>query len=654
MADPQDNLDIQRAIADALRDQLDLARLNNDEIRDILNRTSLTTDQRRAILKLTRDTNKELTKNASLAEGLNDEFRTEKAIQSDINKSTSVRNSLIVEARQARADGNRELASALTNQARQVQNNTAALKQELEVAEDINEAFGLGGQALQTLNKLTGGQFKGLNDVLKVSREQIGNEVIKAKAAGKTFSSTKGLGIVAKNLGKELLKGKNIFLLLLEATNRASNEINRFQKELGISYSSALALRNEFTLAAAKSGDLFVNSKKLQEAFFELKDAVGFVFDASSRASETFLNLSKRIGLSASEAGNLVLLTRLQSKNTEEVTSNLFKGANASAKLFGTTATAKDILVSAANASKGLQAALSATPGALVKAAAAAKAFGVELSALETTQKSLLSFEQSISAELEAELLTGRQLNLEKARLAALNNDLATVGEELKNQQIDLTAFNNMNVIQAEKMAAAMGMTRDALGEAVLRQELQSKTLDEINEKFGEQTFEQAKALSAQDKLNALMESFMAVAGDLGVVLAPILDLAASLLAFIRPILQAIGAIAGGLGTVVSGLTSALGIDALSNAMAGGLTTVNDAVLFNPEDKFSIVASTSPGELTQATSDIAGTSRGMSRDDLDYLISGINSKEVRFDSYTASGPQGIINTERRQASNLFA
>ena len=50
---------------------------------------------------------------------------------------------------------------------------------------------------------------------------------------------------------------------------------------------------------------------------------------------------------------------------------------------------------------------------------------------------------------------------------------------------------------------------------------------------------------------------------------------------------------------------------------------------------------------------------GIERDDgepgwLGKLISGINSKEVRFDSYAASGPQGIVNTERRQPSNLFA
>lgn len=646
---------------DLLDDMLTIARENNSEIRSRIDLelknnkyTNINRDERATILQLLRDSNRELSKTSALNSFATSELREQKTIENDINKSKKLATKLNNEANQQAQKGNYDVAASLRNQADQVKTVTKDLENEKKVADNVNESFGFSGQALSAINKMTGGQFKALNDVLKTSKSQLGTMSLQGKLAKGTKGSMQALGVLGKNFATQLFKGKNIFLILLEAANRASNEINRFQKELGIGYSNAVALRSEFSLMAAKSGDLFINSKKLQEAFFELKNSVGFFFDTSSKASETFLNLNKRIGLAANEAANLTLLTRLQGKNTEEVTSNLFKGANAAGRLAGTTATAKDILSSAAKSSKGLQAALSASPGILIKAAAAAKAFGVELSSLESTQKSLLNFEQSIGAELEAELLTGRQLNLEKARLAALNNDLATVGEELKNQQIDLASFGNMNFIQQEKIANALGMSRDTLGDALLKQELQSRSLDEINEKFGKQTYEQAKALSAQDKMNALMESLTAVMGDIGVVLAPVLDLVASLLALVRPILQLVGFIAGGLGSAVSGITSALGIDALSNAMAGGLTTVNDAVLFNPEDKFSIVASTSEGALAQATSDISGGNNGISRNDLDYLISGINSKEVRFDSYSASGPQGIINTERRQASNLFA
>ena len=66
-------------------------------------------------------------------------------------------------------------------------------------------------------------------------------------------------------------------------------------------------------------------------------------------------------------------------------------------------------------------------PKLIAEAVATAKSLGMELSKVEGIADSLLDFESSISAELEAELLLNKDINLEKARQAALNNDLATV-----------------------------------------------------------------------------------------------------------------------------------------------------------------------------------------------------------------------------------
>jgi phage shock protein A len=161
MADnPQDNLSFQEQLNRAIQEQLQLSRLNNDEIREILDRTELTADARRKILQLTRDTNRELSKNASLVEGLNEEFRETKDIDKDINKATQLRNSLIAEAGQARANGNRELSSALANQARTVQNTIGNLEQERNIAQEIDNSFGAMGKSLGFINKLTGGKIK--------------------------------------------------------------------------------------------------------------------------------------------------------------------------------------------------------------------------------------------------------------------------------------------------------------------------------------------------------------------------------------------------------------------------------------------------------------------------------------------------------------
>ena len=79
---------------------------------------------------------------------------------------------------------------------------------------------------------------------------------------------------------------------------------------------------------------------------------------------------------------------------------------------------------------------------------------------------------QSIEKELEAELLLGKDINLEKARTAALNNDLATLAEEIaRTSRHSSRIWCKMNRIEQEALAAAVGMGREELGEMLFTQE---------------------------------------------------------------------------------------------------------------------------------------------------------------------------------------
>ena len=65
------------------------------------------------------------------------------------------------------------------------------------------------------------------------------------------------------------------------------------------------------------------------------------------------------------------------------------------------------------------------------------------LETVDGIASSLLNFEESIQNELEAELLIGKDINLEKARLLALNNDLAGLSSELADNEEIINAFAN-------------------------------------------------------------------------------------------------------------------------------------------------------------------------------------------------------------------
>jgi hypothetical protein len=129
----------------------------------------------------------------------------------------------------------------------------------------------------------------------------------------------------------------------------------------------------------------------------------------------------------------------------------------------------------------------------IAKAAVEARKLGVSLDDVTKIADSLLNFEQSIEDELSAELLTGKQLNLEEARRLALNNDFEGVAREINNQIGSAAEFSEMNRIQQEAMAKAVGMTADQLASALVEQEaLKAVGHDLIGEE--KEAYEAAKA----------------------------------------------------------------------------------------------------------------------------------------------------------------
>ena len=95
----------------------------------------------------------------------------------------------------------------------------------------------------------------------------------------------------------------------------------------------------------------------------------------------------------------------------------------------------------------------------------------MELQEVAAAGRSLLNFEESISNELNAELLLGKQINLERARLAALTGDYEELTREINKNIGDFGDFTQMNVLQQESLAKAVGMQADQLADILFKQE---------------------------------------------------------------------------------------------------------------------------------------------------------------------------------------
>jgi len=391
---------------------------------------------------------------------------------------------------------------------------------------------------------------------------------------------------------KALLTSEAAMLAFAKGAIQGSDNIANLQRELGISADAAFDLRNGLAIAAFESEKLFITSQDLAVSFSELTKQTGLVADFGGETLVTFSTLTEQLGLSSEEAGKLTLLSRIQGKNTEDILENTVSTVSSLVKQNGVAVNVKGVLSDVANVSDAIAVSLGKNPVAIAEAATQARLFGSNLEQVDKIASSLLDFESSIASELEAELLTGKQLNLEKARLLALNNDLAGLSEELANNEGIIEAFASGNRIQQEAAAAALGMQRDELAKIALQQDYNNMSAEQFKSIYGDVTYESLQSQSASEKFASALEKIQGIIGDISIVFAPIIDGFANLVTYIaksKTGLAALSVIAGGLAALslansianifstFSKIPFGVGIPLAIGATAGLLATISSA-----------------------------------------------------------------------------
>ena len=496
-------------------------------------------------------------------------------------------------------------------------------------------------------------QLETLNDI---NTSQIANRGITgnlAKTAKEYLISLDKSGLAAKLLEGEL-DGAQKTALLAEASLLAiakgalagSDNIANLQKNLGISYGNAYQLQNNLALSAANSEKLFINSKDLNKSLTDLVETTGLLSTFSGDTLVTMTTLTKQLGFGAKEASQLSLLARTQSEDTNSVLENTVDTVNAINRQNKSAISAKAVLNDIATASASIVVSLGMSPELLAEAATEARALGLNLEKVDAIAASLLQFESSIENELKAELLLGKEINLEKARLAALNNDSAALSKEIAENTALTETFATGNRIQQEAAAAALGMSRNDLADMVMQQQYLNLAQDDFIAQYGEQSYQAMQAQSASEKFQASLEKIQGIIGDIGTVLSPIIDGFASVVGFLAQSKVAAVALVGvlaGLATLsiikaIADITSssffagplagpalaAAGIIGLMSAIGAGTAMVAQSVQdgiapsskgpFTITDSYGAMAVTAKGDSIMASPNItnSATSAGNS------------------------------------------
>lgn len=406
--------------------------------------------------------------------------------------------------------------------------------------------------------------------VLKDQQKELDN--LKASNAQYSGMSGKfkilqtGISSMGKSLLTNLKDPLSITILLVtqivEAFTTLDDSIGKLAKNFGISYKEATNVSNSLNDAANASYLLNVTTQGLTEAFIELNNEYGTFAKINEEALVSFTRLTKEAGVTDEAAKSLFETTILTGKEVEASTSEFLGQAAAISATNGLALNQKQLLEGIQHISKATLLTLGGQPEALAKAVVNAKMLGVSLEQVEQISNSLLEFESSITAELEAELLLGKNINLEKARLAALNGDIATVAEEIAKQTGSAADFTKMNVIQQEALAKSVGMTREDLAKSLMEREalvklsgVEGKTAQErFNNLVKEVGLEEAKrrlgddnlanlyaGQNVQERFTAAIEKLKEIFISLAEPLMPVINAFAEIFKIVGPIAGVLG-----------------------------------------------------------------------------------------------------------------
>ena len=307
---------------------------------------------------------------------------------------------------------------------------------------------------------------KGLFQLIQENAGGVADKIDKSGTLSKVLSGNLLKTLTPLRIFELVVVGiVDAFLSLDKTTEKVANN-------LGISFHEAVGMNQQFSQIAQNSNNIFVTTARVAESQIQLSAVLGTNAMFTNEMLQTQTELTHQLGLSAETGGEIAKLGLLTGKTSKEIAANVMGQSVAMNAANGTAITEKSILQEVAKLSSSIQLSMANNPVALAKAVQTAKQFGMELSNVDGIANSLMNFEQSISNELEAELLLGKNLNLEKARTAALNNDLATVAEEIAKQAGSAAEFTAMNRIQQEALAKAVGMSKEDLAKSLQSKEI--------------------------------------------------------------------------------------------------------------------------------------------------------------------------------------
>lgn len=350
--------------------------------------------------------------------------------------------------------------------------------------------------------------FAGLS-MIPFLKEFINFQIISDKFQKSTSAGFKELGSQIVNVFRSPLFLLAASITALTAFVKLAFDFDKITtslaNNLGMSKDSTIGMLDSFRKVSAESAKMveslsgaFLSVKNQANAMLELQSTLETNAMFTNEMLQNQILLTKQMGLSAEEATGIQKLSLLTGQSAEKI-------LQTSVSQNKTAISYRKIISEIAKINSEISVAYKNNPELIAKAVIEANKLGMSLEQTQKIAKSLLDFETSISGELESELLLNRRFNFEKARSLALDGKSAEAASELVNQIGGMNALTQMNVIQRERVAAAIGLSAEELATAAKEQAVLN-ALGVQNRQALEERYELLRASNDQAGLARLQQ----------------------------------------------------------------------------------------------------------------------------------------------------
>jgi hypothetical protein len=410
-----------------------------------------------------------------------------------------------------RRNGEEEIMFRLLEQKKTLQANLITQKELFDILPQANDEYvkmnlkvSALGKAFSFISKIPVlGQF--------VRFDIISKEFLVSFSAGFKAIGTQLVGLL-KNPVVNFLALAAGMKALISGVMQMDKSVTTLSNNLGVSKESANAIFKTFTKTSIEGNKLvealdkgFLSVRNLASGTLELQNSLETNALFTDRMVQSQVLMTKQMGLSAEEAAGVQKFSLLTGKSADSILQNAIKQNTAAISY-------RKIIKEVSTISAELSMRFGNDPEKIAKAVVQANKLGMSLEETRKISSSLLNFEQSIEGELESELLLGRQFNFEKARELALMGKSSEAAGEILGQIGGINALEKMNVIQRERIAAAIGLSSDELSKAA-REQAVLNALGEQNKDALAERYELLRKSNDQAGIAKLQEDARKIQG---------------------------------------------------------------------------------------------------------------------------------------------